>query len=608
MLKSQLEECVEKQQMSGKAAVYFAMLRYIRVDKNNQENWLTFHAEYLKVANRRTSQEVLIAHLQTILNVAKQMDFVGRKTNEIKVLNEIFEIVRKLSTSGKGRPVKKACYLLMLTIILRGPTSMYEKLQPFLENHVLNHLDEADKVGDALEMLQMLFEGTNNPFPFHEKRPINWLSSVRSDDDENAKKNHMHVVFKAFLRGKALKTMYHRHWHRCVCVFVHLCAQNLELAVQTLLPQLFDVRKSTVDQIVLGLDCVSEIVRLDGNFVRQHQPSPTLLSTLNDFLPTILWQAEQFIGVEKIGRRTQPLVFSDVVTTVTPSTSSPSVPMVSPTHYRLDKDKDKPESIDITRVKSPSLHRLPLFQDGDGDDASSLWWNYRNDPEEEKKSVVDEIMEDKKQDDAIIHHPAYASLTNQDLLKLAFIHNNSIAKFVLNARQKINDFDTLEEMVKKAKATSRKEYLQVLKACLRASLALRPSSILTDAKQGNKLYIGYLLLHPDYEIAQLALCVLIEVAKQEKFHFCFISFYLFFALFYFLCWQKLVYFDIIIDTCKRILLPRLLTELTNFILQFFIHEAFCISVLIQALSSFAMLVVGMHFVIKYFVCVAYICA
>ncbi|ETO20947.1 hypothetical protein RFI_16257, partial [Reticulomyxa filosa] len=284
VFKNLLEECVQKQHMSENAAIYFAMMRYIHVDKKSQERWLAFHVEYLKVPNRRTSQDVLIAHLQTILNVARQMDFVGRKTNEVKVLNEIFEIVRKLATSGKGRPVKKACYMLMMAIILRGPQSMYEKLQTFLEGHVLNHLDELDKAGDALDMLIMLFEGTNNPFPFHEKRPINWLSNVRSDDDETARKNHMQTVFRAFMRGKALKVIYHRYWHRCVRVFVHLCAQNLEFAITTLLPQLFDIKKSSADQIVLGLDVISEIMRLD---------------------------AEQVIGSDKIGRRSQPLLLGD---------------------------------------------------------------------------------------------------------------------------------------------------------------------------------------------------------------------------------------------------------------------------------------------------------
>ncbi|ETO09402.1 hypothetical protein RFI_27977 [Reticulomyxa filosa] len=559
--------------MLENAAIYFTVMRYIHIDEKNQERWLSFHLEYLKAPKlANIPRYVLIAHLHSILNVARQMDFVGKKTNEVKVLNEIFEIARRLATSGKGRPVKRACYMLMLALILRGPDSMYEKLQSFLESHVLNHLDELEKVGDSLDMLIMLFEGTNNPFPFHEKRPINWLTNVRSDDDENTRKNHMQVVFKAFMRGKALKIMSQRHWFRCVRLFVHLCAQHLEFATSTLLPQLFDVKKSTVEQIVLGLDVISEIMRLDGEFLRQHQSNPALLPVINDFLPAMLEHADQAIGVDKIGRRTQPLILSDrssdsfVTNQINIAETAPDTPVdwqsqqqsqqqLSSSSPPADSDGTGNTRVSIVASNTFQTHHLNKSQNEDDHNNNNVWWN-RGDDDDEKKTAVDELAEEKKQEDTIINDPTYVSLQNKDLLKISFVQNNKMAKYILNLRQKHADANTLDEMIKKAKATNRREYLQVLKACLRATLALHPPSVLTDAKQGNKLYVGNLLLHPDYETTELAVSVLTEVAKQEK-----------------------------------ILLPKILIALTNFTLQFYIHESACLSILLQTLTKLVMVFV-----------------
>ncbi|ETO17051.1 hypothetical protein RFI_20285, partial [Reticulomyxa filosa] len=216
-----------------------------------------------------------------------------------------------------------------------------------------------------------------------------------------------------------------------------------------------------------------------------------------------------------------------------------------------NSENDNGGYIMVTRSTSIPIHRLDLSQNDD--DNNLLLWNSRGDQDDEKKTMADESQDEKKREDAIINDPAYVSLQNKDLLKIAFVQNNKTAKQILNLRQKHADNNALEDMIKKAKVSHRREYLQVLKACLRASLALRPASILIDAKQGNKLYIGNQLLHPDYETTELAVSVLIEVAKQEK-----------------------------------ILLPRLLISLTNFTLQFYIHESACISVLLQTLTKLVM--------------------
>ena len=146
--------------------------------------------------------------------------------------------------------------------------------------------------------------------------------------------------------------------------------------------------------------------------------------------------------------------------------------------------------------------------------------------------------------------PEYRNILDRELLKMSFSDHDSAARRVLNLRQKHRQKDELEDVIKKAKAWSKKELIPVLRACVRASLALRPPQILTDSKSGNKMYIGYLLLHPDHETAELACAVLVEVVKQE-----------------------------------RVLLAKVLTALTNFVLQFYIDEAHCIAVLLQTLTS-----------------------
>ncbi|ETO24453.1 hypothetical protein RFI_12706 [Reticulomyxa filosa] len=554
---------------------FFFFLKKKKKKERTQERWLAFHLDYLKIPNRRTSPVVLIAQLEALLNVAKQMDFVGRKTNEIKVLEETFEIVRNLATSGKGRPVKRTCYMLMcyvrtciyiymhihntymymyicmclliVAIMLRGPSSMYEKLPNFLESHVLKHLDDLDKAGDSLKMLVLLFEGTNNPFPFHERRPINWKTYVRVDDNETARKDHMQIVFRAFMRGKTLKNLYHRHWRLCIRVFVHLCAQQLDFAITTLLPQLFDIKKSSTEQIVLGLDVISEMMRRGGDFVRQHQPSPDLLSTANDFLPAMLRQVEQLIGVEKLGRRKEALILNDRLGddefmhltlfkefhcnhAVNDNNNNNS----NNSNNNNNNNKNNGNENDHTSahdhnhneenwsIPTPSwetMHHLVLTQENL---PTKLLASQAHEHEDEKL-VAEHSLQEKKREELMLNDSAYVSLTNKDLLKISFVKDDKLAKQILMVRQRHANEAALEEMIKKAKVSNRREYMQVLKACLRTALSLRSELILCEVKQGNKLYIGNLLLHPDYEIVELAISVLIHVSKEETYVFLLVS-------------------------------------------------------------------------------------
>ena len=64
--------------------------------------------------------------------------------------------------------------------------------------------------GDGITSLAMLIvaaQETNNPFPFHEKRPINWRTQVRADDKEALKHKRIKIIFKALARQRTIKLL-----------------------------------------------------------------------------------------------------------------------------------------------------------------------------------------------------------------------------------------------------------------------------------------------------------------------------------------------------------------------------------------------------------------
>ena len=63
--------------MAIQSAVYFTAMRYIRIDKNNQNEWLTFYYPYLQHKHKKTSNEVLSALLLTLVNMFRQCNFIA---------------------------------------------------------------------------------------------------------------------------------------------------------------------------------------------------------------------------------------------------------------------------------------------------------------------------------------------------------------------------------------------------------------------------------------------------------------------------------------------------------------------------------------------------
>jgi len=102
------------------------------------------------------------------------------------------------------------------------------------------------------------------------------------------------------------------------------------------------------------------------------------------------------------------------------------------------------------------------------------------------------------------------------LLRGLSVHNDEPAGKVLLRRQRTRSQAKLEKNVKKSNIG----LLPVFQAAIRCVLALRPNVVLTDCSAQNQTYIGSILLHPDFEIAQVTAAVLVELCTQERFVVC----------------------------------------------------------------------------------------
>ena len=144
----------------------------------------------------------------------------------------------------------------------------------------------------ALDMLIVALQRTNNPFPFHEKRLINWRIQVRADDKETLKHERIKIIFTALTKQRTITLSYETHWNKYIRVFVHSIAQDLS----HILSVLFDTKKSSSDMVVAGLDALSEIMRTDDKFLIQHQLNAELLEKANRYLPSIFVHTEPTYG------------------------------------------------------------------------------------------------------------------------------------------------------------------------------------------------------------------------------------------------------------------------------------------------------------------------
>ena len=77
---------------------------------------------------------------------------------------------------------------------------------------------------------------------------------------------------------------------------VHLIAQDLSDTFTHISGVLFESKKSSEDMVVAGLDALSETMRTDGEFLKQHQLNDELLEKANRYLPCIFVNTEPAYG------------------------------------------------------------------------------------------------------------------------------------------------------------------------------------------------------------------------------------------------------------------------------------------------------------------------
>ena len=143
----------------------------------------------------------------------------------------------------------------------------------------------------SVDMSIVALQETNNPFPFHEKRQINWRTQVGADDKETLKHERIKTILKALTKQRTIKSLYEKHWNKYI---FHLIAQDLSPAFTHILSVLFDTKKSSPDMVVTGLDALPEIMRTDhdGEFLEQHQLNDELLEKVNRYLPSTFVHTE----------------------------------------------------------------------------------------------------------------------------------------------------------------------------------------------------------------------------------------------------------------------------------------------------------------------------
>lgn len=450
-------------------------------------------------------------------------------------LTETSVLLKKLAEKKKIRKsVKRQCYIANICFLTRAPEGLFKELRQFMEKRCISHLDETDKCEQCLDMLLYLFQGTFDPFcSFFEdvrtekRHTIDWTSRVRSKESEHDIRERMKFIFKPLIKKNTLKLLRLRHWKKLIFVMVKLLSQDLEFGLGALLPQLVDHKKGNPLTMTLCLDVVSEMMRANGSFSGQFDVSQTAVDWINTMLPHIMEECEQCIGVSKLHKRETPLLVHYDARFVE--------------KYHIETD---PTNIDLGILDFSDL--LALHSDDDlrgnktkmstGTDVNGQFMD------EDEKMVYD-------QEKVLLDDMNYKQIRDAQLLSLSFLRDDAVAAKVLQLRQKHRGFDAIEVAIRNNKG-SKKEYLDVLRASIRCVLSLRPNRVLTDSGVKNLTYIGRYLLHPDYEVVLTTYGVLRSIVSQDK-----------------------------------LLLSNMLTALTNYLLQFYIHRASCICILLQTISG-----------------------
>eukprot|EP00485_Elphidium_margaritaceum_P002536 CAMPEP_0202694492 /NCGR_PEP_ID=MMETSP1385-20130828/8341_1 /ASSEMBLY_ACC=CAM_ASM_000861 /TAXON_ID=933848 /ORGANISM="Elphidium margaritaceum" /LENGTH=3200 /DNA_ID=CAMNT_0049350349 /DNA_START=31 /DNA_END=9633 /DNA_ORIENTATION=+ len=592
-----LNEQKNPQSISAPAMFYFAALRYVRVTPQNQEKYLNFFLPYLQHQHRKTPDSVISSLLLTLCNVFRQCDFVNTddKTLVLK-LAEINELLKRLAEKKKLlKPVKKQVYITNICFLLRAPQGLFRTLAPFLEKRCISHLDESDKCEQCLDMLIYLLQGTYDPFlsffqlkvydknkrknvqfysknaqdqlPKDERRKsqfnnedgaggaggasaasahridnvddllfladIDWTSRIRHQESEHDIQDRIKHLFKALVRKNVLKLMRStRHWKKLIFVMTKLMAQDLEYGMSVLLPQLIDSKRGGPLTMELALDVISEMLRPNGTFNKYHAMSKTTLDTLTGVLPAILDECEAAIGNSRLHKRETPLLLHYDGHYIE--------------RYRISADPTNREpSIEdfnaVLRINMEDAMKEKAVQSAESGQVL----------DEEEKEIYDE-------EKGLLDDIQYKQIRDAQLLSLSFLQNDVLGAKILQLRQKHRGYDDIELAVKNNKG-AKKEYLNVLRACIRCILSLRPNGVLTDCGVKNLTYIGRYLLHQDYEVVLATYAVLRNIVKQEK-----------------------------------MLLSSILTGLTNYLLQFYIHRAPCIAILIQTISGLVSTFIESH--------------
>lgn len=362
---------------------------------------------------------------------------------------------------------------------------LYSKFNQFLEKHILQHISNPDKCENSLDMLINMFSATHDPFPFHVRRPINWQSNVRYKEPPVIVRDRMKIIFKHLTKNKCIKIMHQLFWKKCVRVFTHLAAQDMNFAFNRLFPLCFDLKRSSPEMMMLGLDVFFEMLKVDNesSFCKQLPLSQENMEKVNRFLSKIIIYCEQNVGLQKLKERINPAMIcynADIISQLN----------VYETNMQFD-------TFDEMLVQA--------FHDDDSKNGSPSKHISQN-----RKQFCTLNNEEK----ALLLDEHYGKFSNDELLKLCVTHKDLIAKKIIDARQKSQNSLELEKAAKKQKKV-KLEYLEVLKSCIRCVLGTRQNEYLTNSHAQNLTFIGRFLLHPDLEIVMISFSVLYRIVQQD---------------------------------------------------------------------------------------------
>ena len=226
-------------------------------------------------------------------------------------------------------------------------------------------------------------------------------SKVRFKENEQQIRERCKHIFKHLIKKNTLKLLRQRHWKKLIFVMTKLISQDLEYGINILLSQLIDNKKGNTYTMELGLDSISEMMRVNGTFCKQHQISKSNLDKINEILPVILEECESVIGVTKLHKRETPLLI----------------------HYDnryIDKYKitHDPTFEDIYIENFNQLLRINM-DDQKTNNLTSENGVYFNDEEkqiyDEEKSMLEDIN--------------YKQIRDAQLLSLSFLRNDLLIKY-----------------------------------------------------------------------------------------------------------------------------------------------------------------------------------